>query len=161
MDHDISEQLTALMPKMRVWALAMTRNRANADDLAQEVAAKALNAQGQFAAGTNFSAWIRRIMVNASISRLRSQRNITDAVPDIAVPASGEHHIALNELGQAVDRLPSDQREALLMVALEEISYEDAAERTGCAIGTMKSRVHRARQHLRDYLTGGIVARGK
>ena len=131
------------MPKMRVWALAMTRNRATADDLAQEVAAKALNAQSQFTIGTNFPAWIRRIMVNACVSRQRAQRDITDAVPEIPVQASGEHHIALKELDQAVDRLPSDQREALLMVALEEISYEDAARRTGCAIGTMKSRVHR------------------
>ena len=161
MDHDISQQLTALMPKMRVWALAMTRNRSSADDLTQEVAAKALNAQNQFTPGTNFPAWIRRIMVNASVSRLRARRDITDAVPEVAVQASGEHHIALKELGQEVDRLPSDQREALLMVALHEVSSEDAAEKTGCAIGTMKSRVHRARQHLRSYLSGNHVARAK
>lgn len=159
MAQDISGQLTSLMPKMRIWALAMTRNHAAAADLTQEVAAKALNAQRQFMPGTNFKAWIRRIMVNTSISNVRARRDVTDVLPDIAVQASGEHHVALTELGHAVDRLPTDQRDALLMVALEEISYEDAAQRTGCAIGTMKSRVHRARQHLRDHLTGDRFAR--
>jgi RNA polymerase sigma-70 factor, ECF subfamily len=60
----------------------------------------------------------------------------------------------LRELGWAVDRLPPDQREALFMIVLQEKSYETAAEMTGCAIGTLKSRVHRARLQLRAYLTG-------
>jgi len=60
----------------------------------------------------------------------------------------------LKELDHAVENLPSDLREALLMVALEEVSYETAADRSGCAVGTMKSRVHRARQHLLGHLTG-------
>jgi RNA polymerase sigma-70 factor (ECF subfamily) len=157
--QDIGEQLTALMPRMRVWAMAMTRNHAAAADLTQEVATRAWNAQRQFLPDTNFPAWIRRIMVNTSISSVRAKRETTDVMPELAVPASGEHHVALREIGREVARLPADQRDALLMVALEEISYEDAAARTGCAIGTMKSRVHRARQHLRDYATGAGVAR--
>jgi RNA polymerase sigma-70 factor (ECF subfamily) len=152
MEADFAEQLAALMPRMRAWAFAMTHNRSAADDLSQEVAAKALNARTQFVPGTNFAAWIRRIMVNTSISTVRARREVTDEVPEVPVPASGEHRVALTELDHAVDNLPPDEREALLMVAVEDISYEDAAGRTGCAVGTMKSRVHRARQHLRHQL---------
>jgi RNA polymerase sigma-70 factor (ECF subfamily) len=159
MEHDFTGELVALMPRMRAWALAMTHNRSAAEDLSQEVAAKALNARAQFTPGTNFPAWIRRIMVNTSISGLRARRDATDAVPEIVVQACGEHHVALKELDHAVENLPPDQREALLMVALEEVTYEDAADRTGCAVGTMKSRVHRARQLLRGHLTGDQALR--
>jgi RNA polymerase sigma-70 factor (ECF subfamily) len=146
MAHEFHEQLTAFLPKMRIWALALTRNRAAADDLAQDVATKALVAQDGFVPGTNFSAWIHRIMINHFISGVRSRREFTDmdSVPEVAV----------RELGVALDKLPRDQREALFMIVLQEKSYESAAELTGCAIGTLKSRVHRARLQLRAFLTG-------
>jgi RNA polymerase sigma-70 factor, ECF subfamily len=156
MQQEFHEQLTDFLPKMRVWALALTRNRAAADDLAQDVATKALVAKDCFIPGTNFSAWIHRIMINHFISGVRSKREFTDmeTVPDVAIEAAHEDRTALRELGWAVDRLPPDQREALFMIVLQEKSYETAAEMTGCAIGTLKSRVHRARLQLRAYLTG-------
>lgn len=156
MPQEFHEQLTDFLPKMRVWALALTRNRAAADDLAQDVATKALVAKDCFIPGTNFSAWIHRIMINHFISGVRSKREFTDmdTVPDVAIQPAHEDRTALRELGWALDRLPPDQREALFMIVLQEKSYETAAQLTGCAIGTLKSRVHRARLQLRAYLTG-------
>jgi RNA polymerase sigma-70 factor (ECF subfamily) len=156
MAQDFHEQLTSFLPKMRVWALALTHNRAAADDLAQDVAAKALAAKGCFVPGTNFPAWIHRIMINHFISSIRGHREFTDmeAVPEVPMPASHEDRTALRELGCALDRLPADQREALSMIVLQENSYEAVAEVTGCAIGTLKSRVHRARLQLRAFLAG-------
>ena len=156
MAAEFHEQLTAFLPKMRVWALALTRNRAAADDLAQDVATKALIAQDCFIPGTNFSAWIYRIMINHFISSVRNRREFTDmdTMPEVPVPAAHEDSTALRELSWALDRLPADQREALSMIVLREESYEAAAKVTGCAIGTLKSRVHRARLQLRTHLTG-------
>lgn len=156
MSQDFQEQLISFLPKMRVWALALTRNRAAADDLTQDVATKALVARDCFIPGTNFSAWVHRIMINHFISSVRNKREFTDmdSMPDLPVPAAHEDRTALRELGWALNRLPADQREALFMIVLQEKSYEDAAAATGCAIGTLKSRVHRARLQLRTYLTG-------
>jgi RNA polymerase sigma-70 factor, ECF subfamily len=156
MAQEFHEQLIEYLPRMRVWALALTRNRAAAEDLTQDVATKALIARDCFIPGTNFSAWVHRIMINHFISGVRSRREFTDVetVPDVPVPASHEDRAVLRELGWAFDRLPPDQREALDMIALQERSYESAAEVTGCAIGTLKSRVHRARLRLRAHLTG-------
>lgn len=156
MSQDFQDQLTLFLPKMRVWALALTRNRAAAEDLTQDVATKVLVAKDCFTPGTNFSAWVHRIMVNHFISGVRNRREFTDMdnLADVPMPAAHEDRTALRELGWAVDRLPPDQREALFMIVLQENSYEDAAERTGCAIGTLKSRVHRARLQLRAYLSG-------
>ena len=138
MAQDFQEQLIQLLPKMRIWALALTRNRSTAEDLTQDVAAKALVAKDSFTPGTNFSAWVHRIMVNHFISSTRSRRKHTDVdtIPDIPVPAAHEDRTALRELGWALNRLPRDQREALQMIVLQEQSYEDAAEATGCAMGS-------------------------
>jgi RNA polymerase sigma-70 factor, ECF subfamily len=78
-------------------------------------------------------------------------------MPEIQVAATHEDRAALRELGWALNRLPQDQREALYMIVLQEKSYEDAAEMTGCAIGTLKSRVHRARLQLRAFLMGDTM----
>jgi RNA polymerase sigma-70 factor, ECF subfamily len=159
MTQKFDDQLIAFMPKMRVWALGLTRNRAAADDLTQDVATKVLVAQNRFDPGTNFSAWVRRIMINHFISSVRSKREFTDTdkMPEVAISGAHEDHTALRELGWALERLPFDQREALSMIVLQEQSYEDAAERTGCAIGTLKSRVHRARLQLRAFMEGDVA----
>jgi RNA polymerase sigma-70 factor (ECF subfamily) len=162
MQQEFNEQLISFMPKMRVWALALTRNRAAADDLTQDVATKALVAKDCFIPGTNFSAWVHRIMINHFISSVRSRREFTDIenMPEIQVAAPHEDRTALRELGWALNRLPRDQREALYMIVLQEKSYEDAAGMTGCAIGTLKSRVHRARLQLRAFLMGDQIKIG-
>lgn len=156
--HDFHGLLVALLPKLRVQALALTRNRASADDLVQDAVANALAAQDSFTPGTNFAAWMHRILRNRFISTLRKQRETTDIddlpMSAIAVGAAHEDRLVLKELSKALSKLPSDQREALFMVVLQGLSYEEVAEATGCAVGTAKSRVFRARRQLQVWLNG-------
>ncbi|MDP3417283.1 sigma-70 family RNA polymerase sigma factor [Falsiroseomonas sp.] len=158
MANEFHGQVIALLPRLRVQALALTRNRAAADDLVQDAVANALAAQNSFTPGTNFAAWMHRILRNRFISTLRKQRETTD-IEDVpagafAVSATHEDRLVLKELGNAVNRLPADQREALFMVVLQGMSYEEVAEATGCAVGTAKSRVFRARRQLQVWLAG-------
>src|SRR5581483_6234600 len=144
------DQLVTILPKLRVQALALTRNRASAEDLVQDAVCNALAAQDSFIPGTNFAAWMHRILRNRFISNLRKRRDTTD-IEDVpastfASDAAHEDRLALKELGKAMNRLPPDQREALVMVVVHGMSYEALAEATGCAVGTAKSRVFRARR---------------
>ncbi len=152
------DQVIAILPKLRVQALALTRNRAAAEDLVQDAVCNALSAQDSFIPGTNFAAWMHRILRNRFISNLRKRRDTTD-IDDVpasafATNAAHEDRLALKELGQAMTRLPADQREALVMVVVHGMSYEALAEATGCAVGTAKSRVFRARRQLEAWLMG-------
>jgi RNA polymerase sigma-70 factor, ECF subfamily len=147
-------QLVALLPQMRIWALAMTRHSPSADDLVQDAAMKAWAAQSSFTMGTNFPGWMRRIMVNQFIhgARRRVAAVGLEESPETPVQPAHEDRIALRELTSEIDRLPPDQRDALFHVALDQMSYEELARASRCAVGTAKSRVHRARQHLRSRL---------
>jgi RNA polymerase sigma-70 factor (ECF subfamily) len=156
------DQVIAILPKLRVQALALTRNRASAEDLVQDAVCNALSAQDSFIPGTNFPAWMHRILRNRFISNLRKRRDTTD-IDDVpasvfATNAPHEDRLALKELARAMARLPSDQREALVMVVIHGMSYEALAESTGCAVGTAKSRVFRARRQLEAWLIGDVPA---
>lgn len=158
MNPSFHQQLVGILPKLRVQALALTRNRAAAEDLVQDSVCNALSAQSSFIPGTNFAAWMHRILRNRFISNLRKQRDTAD-IEDVpasvfACDASHEDRLALKELGTAMDRLPADQREALVMVVVHGMSYEALADSTGCAVGTAKSRVFRARRQLEAWLLG-------
>ena len=152
------DAVIAILPKLRIQALALTRNRAAAEDLVQDAVCNALSAQQSFIPGTNFPAWMHRILRNRFISNLRKRRDTTDIddVPSsvFATEAPHEDRLALKELAHAMTRLPSDQREALVMVVVHGMSYEALAESTGCAVGTAKSRVFRARRQLESWLLG-------
>ncbi len=152
------QQVIDILPKLRVQALALTRNRAAAEDLVQDAVCNALSAQDSFIPGTNFAAWMHRILRNRFISNIRKRRDTTD-IEDVpastfASAAPHEDRLVLKELSSAMSRLPSDQREALVMVVIHGMSYEALAEATGCAIGTAKSRVFRARRQLETWLVG-------
>ncbi len=157
---EFQDQLIALLPKMRVWAMALTKNRAAAEDLVQDVAMKALAASESFVTGTNFPAWVHRIMTNHFLSGVRSRREYSDLdkMPEVGIPAAQHDGTELRELNVAFQRLPREQKEALRMIGIEEQSYEEASGATGCAIGTLKSRVHRARMNLRSQMHGAIRA---
>ena len=112
------DQVIALLPKLKVQAVALTRNRAVADDLVQDAVCNALTARDSFIPGRNFPAWMHRILRTRFISNLRKRRETTD-IADVseatfATNAAHEDTIALKELGAAMDRLASDQREALV-----------------------------------------------
>jgi len=158
MTSDFHELLKAQLPRLRVMALAMTRERAAADDLVQDTVVNALAGQDSFAPGTNFGAWTYRIMRNLFISGRRRVRPVVD-IEDapgaaLAVAAGHEDAVMAHEVMTAMGRLPLAQREALLMVSLEGLSYEEVAEHCGCSIGTAKSRVCRARRALQAILVG-------
>jgi RNA polymerase sigma-70 factor (ECF subfamily) len=95
-------------------------------------------------------------MVNHFITSVRRSRRYDnmDVVPELPVSDAHEDKIALRELSWKLDHLPADQKEALSLIVLNEESYENASQITGCAIGTLKSRVHRARLQLRTYMDG-------
>ncbi|AQS86950.1 DNA-directed RNA polymerase sigma-E/Sigma-24/FecI [Neoasaia chiangmaiensis NBRC 101099] len=159
------DQVIAILPKLRVQALSLTRNRASAEDLVQDAVCNALAAQDSFIPGTNFSAWMHRILRNRFISDLRKRRDTTDIddVPSSSFASNPTHEdsLALKDLSLALSRLPADQREALVMVVVQGMSYEALAEATGCAVGTAKSRVFRARRQLEAWMTGDLPANDK
>lgn len=165
MNTPFHDQVISILPKLRIQALALTRNRSAAEDLVQDAVCNALSAHASFIPGTNFPAWMHRILRNRFISNLRKRRDTTDIddVPQsaFATEAAHEDRLALKELGQAMTRLPADQREALLMVVVHGMSYEALAEATGCAVGTAKSRVFRARRQLEAWLLGEVDAKAK
>ncbi|WP_428375328.1 sigma-70 family RNA polymerase sigma factor [Lichenicoccus sp.] len=165
MPNCFHDQVITILPKLRIQALALTRNRAAAEDLVQDAVCNALSAQASFIPGTNFAAWMHRILRNRFISNLRKRRDTTDIddVPSsvFATEAPHEDRLALKDLGKAIGRLPADQREALIMVVVQGMSYEALAESTGCAVGTAKSRVFRARRQLESWLMGETPAKSE
>ena len=158
MTSTFHDEMLAILPRLRVQALSLTRNRAAADDLVQDAVCNALAAQHSFTPGTNFSAWMHRILRNRFISDLRKKRETSniDDVPASAVAASGSHEdrLVVKELAEAMNRLPADQREALVLVVMQGMSYDELAAATGRAVGTAKSRVFRARRQLATWLYG-------
>ena len=152
MSDNFNQSLVAVLPRLRTLALALTRNRADAEDLVHDAVTNALAARDSFEPGTNFSAWIYRIMRNRFISIVRKRRptssieEVSEAAMSVAAPY--EHRLVLRELATAFYRLPFDQREALVMVAVHNLSYAEIASATDCAIGTAKSRAFRARRQL-------------
>jgi RNA polymerase sigma-70 factor, ECF subfamily len=157
--HDL---LVTALPRLRTHAHALTRNPTAAADLVQDAIANALAARDSFAPGTNFRAWIHRILYNRFIGETR-QRHATmdlDDVPETLLGVGGaqEDRLVLGELRGAIGRLPAEQRTALLLVALQGMSYGKVAEVTGCVIGTAKSRVFHARRQLQAMLLGYAAA---
>jgi len=165
MNTRFEEQVISILPKLRIQALALTRNRSAADDLVQEAVCNALRAHASFTPGTNFPAWMHRILRNRYISELRKRRDTAniDSLPEtvFATKATHEDRLVLKELGHAMTRLPADQREALVMIVVHGMSYEALAEATGCAVGTAKSRVFRARRQLEAWLLGEVYTETK
>lgn len=153
--HDL---LIENLPRLRALSVAITRDRAKADDLLQEAVTKALAASDKFTPGTQFCAWMYRIMRNQFLSDIRRTRPTAELddvnTAHLAGAGSQEDNLVVGELKNGLDKLPPAQREALLLVALHDMSYEEVAEACDCSVGTIKSRVSRARQALRDYLMG-------
>lgn len=159
------QQMISLLPRLRIQALALTRNPSAASDLVQDAVTNALAARDSFAPGTNFPAWMHRILRNRFISDTRKRRPTVDMedVPQaaLAISAAHEDSLVLKELHLALGRLPAVQRETLFMVVLHGMSYEQVAETMGCAVGTAKSRVFRARQQLHVWLVGETPGAGQ
>ncbi|MBS7810373.1 sigma-70 family RNA polymerase sigma factor [Roseococcus pinisoli] len=153
--HDL---LLSALPSLRQQALALTRHRADAEDLVQAAVTNALAAQHSFEPGTNFRAWMTRIMRNRFFSNFRRRRETVDIedAPSSLLGRSGgqEENIAFKELRANLARLPSDQRLVLMMISVQGLSYEEASEQLGVAVGTLKCRVFRARKQLKIWMLG-------
>ena len=159
-DTSLRDDLVAAIPNMRAFAISLCGNRDRADDLVQEALVKAWNHLGSFERGTNLKAWLFTILRNAYFSELRkTKREVADSdgqfAARLSVPGEQHGHLDLVDLNDALSKLPDDQREALILVGAEGFSYEDAANICGCAVGTVKSRVNRARGKLGELLSAG------
>lgn len=146
-------QVLEFLPALRAFARSLTRNRTEADDLVQETLLKALANIDKFDPGTNLRAWLFTILRNTYYTEIRKRRREADglsvlAQQDANIGPGQEWSVTLSSLKEALAQLPDDQREALVLVGAAGLSYEEAAEVCGCALGTIKSRVNRARAKL-------------
>jgi RNA polymerase sigma-70 factor (ECF subfamily) len=153
----LRDDLVATIPNMRAFAISLCGNRDRADDLVQEALVKAWHHLDSFREGTNLKAWLFAILRNAYFSELRkTRREVADSDGQLAarlsVPPEQQGQLELVDLSNALAQLPPDQREALILVGAEGFSYEDAAGISGCAVGTVKSRVNRARAKLSELM---------
>ena len=148
--------LKAILPRLRVYALALTRDRDRADDLVQETVVKALAGRQSFRPGTCFSAWILRIQRNEFISgirRLRPSVAIDDAVANaLSHPPRQGGGLIMGEFLAAFAKLTADQRGALVLAVVDGQSYEEIARHAGVSVGTIKSRISRGRDTLERLL---------
>src|ERR1700734_1669623 len=158
-DGDFRTELLALIPFLRAFARSLTGNQEAADDLAQETLVKAWQSRASFIPGTNLKAWLFTILRNQFYSdRRRAWRQAPwDQEAAERIPGGGEDQIfsaQLSDTARALRCLSDEQREALILVGAGGFSYEDAAAICHCAVGTVKSRVARARKTLLSLLDG-------
>jgi RNA polymerase sigma-70 factor (ECF subfamily) len=156
-EQDFREGLLAAIPKLRAFGISMTNDKARADDLVQETLTRAWANQHQFQPGTNLMAWLYTILRNELYSTMRRRkREVEDAdgihAARLAVQPNQQSSLDVSNLKVALGKLPPDQREALLLVGAEGLSYEEAATICAVRVGTVKSRVNRARGRLAQIL---------
>lgn len=153
----VRDELLTHIPSLRAFALSLSGRPERADDLVQETLVKAWTNLDNFIAGTNMRAWLFTILRNVYYSEFRKRRReVEDADGTItgrlAVLPSQNSHMDFGDFRKALDRLPDDQREALVLIGASGFSYEEAADICKVAVGTIKSRVNRARRRLTDLL---------
>ena len=151
------EELVKLIPALRAFARTFYRSATDADDLVQETLTKALASIHQFRPGTSMKSWLFTIMRNTFYTRVRVAAREAPGAADCvstkpAVDPTQEWSARGRELQEALYRLPQQQREILVLVGIAGVTYEDAAAICGCAMGTVKSRLNRARLRLLEEL---------
>jgi RNA polymerase sigma-70 factor (ECF subfamily) len=156
-DQSFKSELLGSIQAMRAFAISLCGKAEQADDLVQETLIKAWSNQSSFQPGSNIRAWLFTILRNEFYTYLRKRRReVEDAdgliAGNVAVQPQQDGHMNLLDMNTALLRLPVDQREALLLVSASDMSYEEAAAICGVAVGTIKSRVNRARVRLGELL---------
>lgn len=152
--------MLALIPNLRAFGVSLCGDVERADDLVQETLLKAWNHMDSFQEGTNLRAWLFTILRNTYFSECRRRRREVEdrdgsKAADLSVHPEQQGHLDMGDFRRALDVLPADQREALVLVGAAGFSYEEAAAISGCAVGTIKSRVNRARNKLTEMLSIG------
>lgn len=150
---NVRDDLIAAIPSLRAFAISLCGRTDQADDLVQDALVKAWGNLASYTPGTNLRAWLFTILRNSFYSQLRKRRREVEDADGVHssmlfIEASQTEHIRVREFGTALGHLPEDQREALILVGAAGYSYEETAEICGCAVGTIKSRVNRARRKL-------------
>lgn len=153
----IQDAILEVIPNLRAFARSLTNRPDRADDLVQETLVKALKNIDKFEQGTNLRAWLFTILRNTYYSELRKRsREVEDAdgslVAQLVSREEQTGHLEMRDFMRVFSELPSSQREALTLVGASGFSYEEAAEICGCAVGTIKSRINRARATLAEKL---------
>lgn len=152
-----AENIVELIPRLRRYARALAGDRHAADDLVQDTLERAWSKLHLYRRGTDLRAWMFTVMHNVYVNQRRAARisvSLDDEMPELAQPVRETDTLVLRDLDAAIRRLPPEQREVLLLVALEEMSYGEAADTLGVPIGTVMSRLSRAREKLRAMLSG-------
>jgi RNA polymerase sigma-70 factor (ECF subfamily) len=150
---DVLGQLGSL----RRYARSLVRNADEAEDLVHDALVKAYERKSTFRRGANLRTWLLSIVHNAHIDRLRKARSMSrrhdEAVVEMepSMPAGQDHAVRLRQVRDAFFNLPEEQREALHLVAIEDLSYQEAASALGIPVGTLMSRISRARAQLREF----------
>jgi len=161
-DAEFHKELTAAIPHLRAFARTLCGNRDRADDLAQETLMKAWAARDRYAAGTSFRAWTFTILRHHYFGQLRRERFVGDYDEGVAetvlnTPGDQESQMEATDVLRALQTLPDAQREVLILMPVGSVSYEEIAEICGVAVGTVKSRIARARAALSAVLEGGVL----
>src|ERR1700730_2973003 len=157
-DRSARDGILATLPSLRAFAISLSGNVDRADDLVQETLLRALANIDSFEPGANLPAWLFTILRNLFRSEYRKRRReVEDSdgrfAETLKTHPEQNSHIEFQEFQQALAKLPPDQREALILIGASGFSYEETAEICGCAVGTVKSRVNRARVKLAELLS--------
>ncbi len=160
MDESVRKAVLSAVPSLRAFAISLCGNVDRADDLVQETLLRALANIDSFQPGTNMAAWLFTILRNHFRSEYRKRRReVEDSDGRYAESLKSQPEqygqVELTEFRKALVQLPADQREALILVGASGFSYEEAAHICGCAVGTIKSRVNRARTRLAEMMSIG------
>jgi len=163
-DRAFKQELVNLIPQLRAFARSLTGDPTAADDLAQDTMMKAWDARASFEMGTSMKAWTFMILRNQFYSEKRrswrqSQLSQEAAERTLMAVDDPSSPVALNEIRLGLAMLPSEQRESIVLVGAGGFSYEEAAAICNCAVGTVKSRVSRARRALQAILDSGVYDR--
>jgi RNA polymerase sigma factor (sigma-70 family) len=152
-----AERLVELIPRLRRYARALVGDRAAADDLVQDTLERAWAKLHLYRRGTDLRAWLFTVMHNVHVNKVRATRatdTLEDEMPELAQRASQGDSLMVRDLDRSISRLPAEQRSVLLLVTLEDMSYDEVARTLGIPIGTVMSRLSRAREKLRGMMLG-------
>ncbi len=161
MSESFSQQIIAFLPALRAFATSLCGNRSRADDLVQETIAKAWARQESFKPGSNMRAWLHTILRNHFFNLRRVEKRVVEDseghfVEHLSVGAAQDSNLEFRDLRRALAQLTDEQREALILVGAGGFSYQEVADISGAAVGTVKSRINRGRVRLADLMDGGI-----
>src|SRR5213075_1579888 len=158
---DEAKRLVDLITRLRRYARALVGERTTADDLVQDTLERAWAKLHLYRRGTDLRAWLFTVMHNVHVNRVRATRAtdaLDDDMPELAQRAPQGDALLVRDLDRSIARLPAEQRAVLLLVTLEDMSYEEVARTLGVPIGTVMSRLSRAREKLRLMMLGQSAA---